>query len=89
MSSVFCLLSSVRAASHSIMYGRFDLAKPRDVSNDMPDRRYLAWRFTGPAAAAKQVSFTTTNPMISPDTCGRGSYDGQLVCLPPWFFVIP
>ena len=44
-----------------IAYRGFEVDKPRGASNDMPNRRYLAWRLIDPAAEAKLFVFRTSN----------------------------
>jgi hypothetical protein len=66
------LLNTISA---SIVYGLFEVGKPRDASNDMPNRRYLAWRLISPVATAKLFSLRTSNLPPSKEggegDCGR------------------
>jgi hypothetical protein len=75
--------------STSVAYGWFDLGKPRDASNDMPNRRYLAWRLISSAAIAKLFTFGTSNLPASKEggqaDCGRANqmdaYEQKVVSL--------
>ncbi len=49
--------------------------KSRDASNDMSNRRYLAWRLISPAAVAKLFNFRTSNLPPSKEG-GQGDCDG-------------
>ena len=69
--------------------------KLRDASNDMPNRRYLAWRLIGPAAVAKLFNFRTSNLPPSKEggkgDCGRANpmdVDDHKVVTLKWQLVI-
>jgi len=80
-----------------IAYGCFDVGKPRDASNAMPNRRYLAWRLLSPVAIAKLFSNRESNLPPSKEggegDCGRANqmdaYEQKAVSLRRQPFIQP
>jgi hypothetical protein len=81
----------------SVAHGWFDLGKPRDASNDMPNRCYLAWRLISLVAIVKLLSFRTSNLPASKEDgqgdCGRANqmdaYEQKVVSLKRLPFIHP